>query len=501
MGQIGHQSFFTSAPVPAGVPRDPRPLKDRTFQAHIGQELLDFLTQHNFEMDMKHSLSQNTMKSPTQKDFNYMFQWLYHQIDPSYRFQKNIDAEVPPILKQLRYPFEKSITKSQIAAVGGQNWAMFLGLLHWMMQLAKMMEQYGAGSYDDACADAGHDVSGDRIVFEFLSHAYSDWLQMEDDQEEMADDLMKTHVDVMAAKFSEANAKYLDQVKMLEAEHKSLQNQIDELRKSAPKLAKLDEQITVLEEDRMKFEAYNLSMDQKVEKYEGRIKLLRDEIEKVDSELQEVEQEKMNLQQAVDRQGITIQDIDRMNTERERLQKGIEVTVVRLEESKEKVTKKEHDASQKLDSLERTIQEYNSLGYQVGVIPRTAARANDQNYELSLNVNKGPDFRSSRTRRSSQSPEPDRLLADVDTGYQPQHLLLLDMKGTIKNSLGRLRREISERKNASAEADINSRDLLDKIKEAIEEKQHEVDGLGHRVRAAEEEYEKTKDVSSCGCFW
>ncbi len=497
MGQIGHQSFFTSAPVPAGVPRDPRPLKDRTYQAQIGQELLDYLTQHNFEMDMKHSLSQNTMKSPTQKDFNYMFQWLYHQIDPNYRFQKNIDAEVPPILKQLRYPFEKSITKSQIAAVGGQNWAMFLGLLHWMMQLAKMMDQYGAGRYDYACAEAGIDVSGDRIVFEFLSHAYSDWLQMEDDQEEKADDLMKTHIDVMATKFGDANHKYLVEVKILEAEYKSLQNQIDELRKSSPKIAKLDEQIKVLEEDRVKFEAYNSSMEQKVEKYEGRAKLLQDEIEKIDSELQEVEQEKANLQEAVDRQGITIQDIDRMNTERERLQKGVEATAIRLEESKEKVTKKELDAGQKLDSLERTIQEYNSLGYQVGVIPITATRANGQNYELSLTVDKGPDFRSSRTRRSSQSLEPDRLLADANTGYQPQHLLNLDIKGTIKHSLVLLRREISERKNASAEDDINNRDLLDKIKEAIEEKQHEVDGLGHRVRAAEEEYEKTKDVSGC----
>ncbi len=80
-GPMGHQSFFQQAPQPAGVPRDPRPLKDRSYQARIGQELLDYLVQHNFEMEMKHMLSQNLIKSPTQKDFNYMFQWLYHRID------------------------------------------------------------------------------------------------------------------------------------------------------------------------------------------------------------------------------------------------------------------------------------------------------------------------------------------------------------------------------------------------------------------------------------
>lgn len=134
---MGHQSFFTQVPNAAGVPRDPRPLRDRSFQARIGQELLEYLTHNNFELEMKHSLGQNTLRSPTQKDFNYIFQFLYHRIDPGYRFQKSMDAEVPPILKQLRYPFEKGITKSQIAAVGGQNWPTFLGMLHWLMQLAQ----------------------------------------------------------------------------------------------------------------------------------------------------------------------------------------------------------------------------------------------------------------------------------------------------------------------------------------------------------------------------
>jgi kinetochore protein NDC80 len=109
-GPMGHQSFFQQAPQPAGVPKDPRPLKDRTYQMRIGQELLDYLAANNFEMEMKYSLKQDIVKSPTQKDFNMMFQWLYHRIDPSYRFQKNIDQEVPPILTQLRYPYHKSIT-------------------------------------------------------------------------------------------------------------------------------------------------------------------------------------------------------------------------------------------------------------------------------------------------------------------------------------------------------------------------------------------------------
>ena len=84
-GPMSHgQSFFQQGPQAAGGLRDPRNPKDRSHLARIGQELLDYLAQHNFEMEMKHTLSPNSMKSPTQKDFNYMFQWLYHRIDPSY---------------------------------------------------------------------------------------------------------------------------------------------------------------------------------------------------------------------------------------------------------------------------------------------------------------------------------------------------------------------------------------------------------------------------------
>ena len=494
VGHMGHQSFFTTAPVPAGVPRDPRPLKDRNYQAQLGQELMDYLTQNNFEMDMKHSLTQKSMTSPTQKDFNYMFQWLYNRIDPSYKFHKAIDAEVPPILKQLRYPFEKSITKSSIGAVGGANWSNFLGVLHWMMQLGRMMEQYNVGSYDHECAEAGFDVTGDRIIFDFLTDAYHEWLAMEDDQEDRIDDLMKPHVDRMAGRFDDANAKHLEEVKMLEAEQKALKDQIDELSRSGSRISQLDEQNKILSEDRMKFENYNSHMQEKIEKYENRMKLLKDEIEKTELDFRETEQVKDELQAAVDKQGMTVQDIDCMNTERELLQRGVESTSQRLEDTKKRVSDRELDAGQQLEDLERTVQEYNSIGYQIGIIPSTATNAKGQEYELSLHVNSAPTFRSSRSQKSG-SPEPERLLADANSGYQPQRLLNLDMKGAIKTGIVSLRKEVAERRNAAAEADMNNKDLLDKIREALEDKQQEVEGLGHRVRAAEEEFEKTREVS------
>ncbi|MCJ1228478.1 kinetochore-associated Ndc80 complex subunit ndc80 [Toensbergia leucococca] len=485
-GPMGHQSFFVQAPRPAGIPQDPRPLKDASYRAKLGQELLDYLTQNNFELEMKHALGQNTLKSPTQKDFNLIFQWLYHRIDPAYKFQKAIDAEVPPILKQLRYPYDKNMGKSQIAAVGGQNWSSFLGMLHWMMQLAQMLDRYEAGEYDDACAEAGVDVSGDRIIFRFLSGAYRDWLQVDDgDDEEDADRLLIPHVEAMASEFQRGNQRYAEEMTILEAENAALKQQIAEAEKGAPDLAKLEKHFSILEDDKRKFEEYNTSVEGKVQKYESRIKLLSEEISRTETELKEAEQEKSNLQHSVDRQGITIQDIDRMNTERERLQKGVEATAVRLEEIKKKASEKEAEASRKLEDLERVVDNYNSLCYQIGLIPSTAPNAKGDDFELHLTT----------SQRNSSSND-DRLLAVAATGFLPAHLLNLDLRGTIKSQFVALRKEVNERRTVAVDADMRNHELLDSIKEAIDDKKSEVEALEHRVRAAEEEFEKTKEVTS-----
>lgn len=502
-GPMQRQSFFQQVPQAAGTRADSRPLRDRGFQAKISQELLDYMAQNNFDMEMKHSITQNSMKSPTQKDFVMMFQWLYHRIDPSYRFQKSIDQEVPPILVQLRYPFAKNITKSQLSAVGSANsWMLFLGLLHWMMQLALMMDGYGANHYDDACAENGVDVSGDRIQFNFLSRAYREWLVMDDDAgEDEQDRVLAPHIDAMAREFDISNSKYLEELQILEGENQRLQQEVEELERSGNDIAKLDNDYKILEKDKVKFEEFDSRMQQKSEKYESRIEFLQTELDKVLQQWKEAEDERTNLQRAVDDQGISMADIDRMNSERERLSKSIESASLRLEEAKKNVAEKEYEASRKLEELERMVDKYNSLGYQIGLIPSTAPNAKGKNYELQVTVNEGPNFSASQMAASgSGGADSDRLLADPVTGYQPAHILNLDLRGQVKVSFVTLRKDISERRTLAMDEMMKHHDLLDSIKEAIEDKRGEVEALEHRVRAAEQEYEKTKEVRHSSAF-
>jgi kinetochore protein NDC80 len=463
--------------------------------------LLDYLSQNNFEIRMKHTLSHKIIKSPTQKDFNYMFQFLYQCIDPSYRFQKNIDQEVPPILKQLRYPYEKSITKSQIAAVGGQNWSTFLGLLHWMMQLAQMLDGYASHRYDDACLENGIDVTGDHIIFDFLTTAYRDWLAMDEDApDEDADKVLKPHIDAMARAFERSNSKYSSELEMLEAENARLTGEIEELEKwmTNPEVLQDYKNVTelgaALEGDIADFEDFIRKTQHLPEKREEKLQELQKELEKLMQELKEADDERRALQKAVDEQGISMQEIDRMASEHERLQKDKNSAIQRLEDFKRRVADKELEASDRFDRLERLVDKYNTLAYQNALDPPSAANAKGQEYKLAIAVN-DIDFTESAMKDSySGGTGAERLLADPVTGYQPAQILNLDLRGQVKNSLLALRMEISERRTKAKDAIMEDQDLLDGIKEAMEDRRNEVDALEHRVRAAEEEFEKTKEV-------
>jgi kinetochore protein NDC80 len=501
-GSNARQSFFSTAPTPAGVPQDPRRLRDISVRSQMANELLNYFTNNNFELEAQISLSNKSLSSPTQKEFNVMFQWLYKRIDPGYRFMKSMDAEIPPLLKQLHYPFEKSITKSQIAAVGGNNWHTFLGLLHWIMQLAQMMDGYAKGDYDYASAEIGHDVSSDRIIFNFLTNAYQDWLNVPDGaDDDAADQVIQHHVDRMAAQFKEVNKDLLDDVDMLEGEKQALIQQIEELERGNEKGKQLDERLAMLKEDTDKHEDWCGKVENKINKYQDKIKRLEEEIKKVETETDETKDEKRGYQQAISDQGITVQDLDRMTSETERLEGSRRAIRDRLDETKQQLSEKEADASRKLEELDRHIEKFNALGYKIGIIPASAPHARGVDYELGLTIkDEGADFISSQLGRS-QSQDADqghRLLRDSTSGYLPDQLLNKDIRpqGSLKNSIVSLRKAVSERRNAALEEDMKNHDMLDGVKEALDEKKGEVEGLSHRIRAAEEEFERTREITT-----
>lgn len=471
-------SFFSS--VSTAVPqRDPRPLKEGPYKAKISQQILEYLLNNGFEMDTKHTLSPTALKSPMQKDFIMIFQWLYHRLDPHYRFQKGIEHEVLPILKSIRYPYASSITKSQLAAVGSPNyWPVFLGILHWMMELIETMDRFGSGDFDEA-ATCEVDVRADRITFRYLTRCYAAWLVENDDHEE--------YLQEMAAAFEERQSEYTEELSVLEQENENFKKQLKELNDGVEPLKELEDTRILLELDKKKFTDYIERLDSRIKRSIETNEKLRAECAAAEKELEMVEREKATLQEAVDRQGLTPADIDHMNTEREKLSKGLSAIAQKIMESKMRLAEREAEAQSKLEALERAITRYNSLAYQIGIIPSSTPAANGKEFELSIVPLSEPP--------SSQS-ESDKLLFDATTGYQPANLLSRDLRNDIRPALIKFRQEIGARIHEAQDESIKTQELIERVSEQLADKREEVDTLHARVSSALEEYQELKETMS-----
>jgi len=110
--------------------QDPRPLKQHL--TRYTHEIASFLAARQCPIELR----------PTGPAFQTVFKFLINLSDPAVRFQpgtttgKAWEEEFFTSLSVVGYPFERSISKSHLQAVGSTStWANFVGLLHWLITL------------------------------------------------------------------------------------------------------------------------------------------------------------------------------------------------------------------------------------------------------------------------------------------------------------------------------------------------------------------------------
>ena len=75
-----------------------------------------------------------------------------------------------------------------------------------------------------------------------------------------------------------------------------------------------------------------------------------------------------------------------MTAEREKLVQGLEQMSAKVDEARKLAWDKELTAQKKVESIERLITQYNTLGYRIGIIPSSAPNAGGMAFELDFNV-------------------------------------------------------------------------------------------------------------------
>ncbi|KTW31703.1 kinetochore-associated Ndc80 complex subunit NDC80 [Pneumocystis jirovecii RU7] len=441
--------------VASQVPsKDPRPIRDKQYQLMCIHSILAYLSSSGFPQ----VLTQKSLQQPTQKDFMTIFKWLYHKLDPNYQFVKKMDDEVIICIKNLKYPFADQISRSQLIAVGSpHSWPSMLSMLHWMHE--KCTEKLINKEID---IDDNNDNDAEKIFFDYLTKAYRVFLSGDDDFSEMEKELEH--------EFDKRNEEILSVIEHLEKENESLSETIKNIAESMSSIEILDRERKVLQSDKDKFNQYIQYLENKKKKFIDLNARLKNELFNKEKELSQLSVEKSELQTQVDSQPISPADVDRMTAERESLVKNLEIVTGKMEESSKQTFEKEILAQKKIDSLEKLIANYNSLGYKIGIIPETAPYANNASFEL--------DFISPAANHGA---------------IRPDQLVNRDLRHDIRPRLQKLRQDLGSRLHKEQDDAIQLQEVLDKVCEGLLDARDELDVLQAKVSVTMEQYNDVKD--------
>ena len=164
-----------------------------------------------------------------------------------------------------------------------------------------------------------------------------------------------------------------------------------------------------------------------------------------------------------------------MTAEREKLVQSLEQISAKLEETRKATYEKDLIAQKKVESIERLIATYNTLGYRIGVIPTSALNANGVVFELDFNVQ--------------------AAMAEEKGQVRPDQMINRDLRHEIRGSLMKLRERLGGEVHKKQDDAIQIQEQLDRICEALVDKKDELEGLEAKVAAAMEQYSEIKDVN------
>lgn len=447
------QQSQSSQPLiqPSYLKTDQRPLKDKNYQSLIQQEIYDFLSINKFELEMNHSLTSRTLKQPTQKDFVLIFQFLYNKIDPNYKFTKSIQTEVTTVLKILNYPYLDSINRSQITAVGGSNWSAILGMLYWLVKLNLSLlnfdEQELIGSADEF----------DKHFINYIMNSYRSFIDQNEDYSEYYQTLVND--------FNKTNEKLIDEIEELNKTNETLLQEYNSLNNEFNELKNTELKSKALENDLVKFQNYLDTMNSRKTRWSEILSKIQLEINNCIDELSKINEEKQKIETVLNEKGYTINDINNLNGERDKLSKSIDLINDRLVDLNGKIDDKNIELNKNYQSLDNFIKQYNNLIYK---IPSNYPH----NFEIQLNTN---------------------ILNNSNNLFRQQEIINKVLKDE-KIELLKVKSQLNSKIHQDQDDAIKIQEESDLISEAISEKQEEIDSLEAKLTANKSTYTEIYDT-------
>lgn len=367
-----------SMAAPATSIKDSRPIRDKQWQNAAVKSLINFLIQSGYPQ----TITEKDLKPPSLKVFQYIFKFLYAQLDPEYEFSAKFEEDVPAILRGLRYPFSEQILKSSLMSVNSHHaWPILLAMLNWMVELILCCDQI-ATDYD-LMSDPSvvGEPHPERIFFDYLRRAYDQFMSKPEDEPD--DDSMDAE---LMENFDRKNEIVLRDIMELTSTNKILMDELNQLESNEPPLVVLQREQNTLKSDKERFKQWMTVVEGKTDKLKNIIMGLQGDLNQMETEINKLSAERNSCQQIVDSQGISPEDVDRMTAEQEQLKRGLELASQKMAEVSQSLWDKEIEIQKKMDLLEKYVHEYNSYIYMIGFAHNSSV-PKPMSMDLELNAN------------------------------------------------------------------------------------------------------------------
>ncbi|KAJ2494028.1 kinetochore-associated Ndc80 complex subunit ndc80 [Coemansia sp. RSA 2050] len=338
-----------------GGPKDPRPIKERGFQAKAQQRIMNYLSTHGYPG----MLTPKTLSMPTVRDFQTIFRFLYAQLDGRYVYQGKFEDDALAILRGIHYPYVGNISKSHIYSAGSMStWPGLLAMLLWLVELIECVGLMNPSNDISELKDSAQFV--DRVYFDYLSRAYPVWLDSGEEPAEFESALAQT--------FEQKNASLVQESSDIEQRLANAKAELDALKSSKSPLVLLESERVEMTSDKIKVENYIQKIEGKHQRMADHVATLRQQQDAAQVEQMGLERERKEVKAIVDAQQINPEDVDRMNSECNQLHETLRGVQDRAKEALQLVWDHEMKLQRILDDVESLKQDYATSAHKLGLI-------------------------------------------------------------------------------------------------------------------------------------
>ncbi|GMJ12652.1 hypothetical protein like AT3G54630 [Hibiscus trionum] len=433
-------SFASSRPSSVAMGRAisaAEPYADRAFQVSIIRSVNAFFSSHSIP-----PISTKPSQAPSAKDLLNILTSLLSLIGfPCSKLEDDLGF----LLKSLNCPFK--FNKSTLRAPNSpHNWPNWLGIIHWLVQLAIYNENLSQNS-------ASSFAQNNRMTG-YALECYTRFIRGEDDIVEVLD---KEFVE----KLEKQKENVLENCRALEKSVGELEAQAEGLRTGPTERERLEKEKSVLEEDVKKFHAMIAEFTGRVAALEKMLEEKQKELNAKEEEMNQICEENEELKKRVELQTFNARDVERMKREMQAVEKDIvEAEVAR---------NSWEDKSWDLDSaLGQKFKELTTLAMECNQTIKRLKIGNGFQYELNAN------------------------------GSTPAEVMGIDYKATLKPELESYADKIRESSKKKLEDVIVLQQQSKEMDAKIEGKKNSIAALQSRIDEVEAQINLcTKEVQEC----